>query len=86
MKQFTIRFTTENISNCEWIFDQIKTGKSSNGISINAIADGDLFQRVDILEQQIDILMDNSYDLQNEEAENFEKLEEKLQNTYKREI
>ena len=40
MKQFTIRFTTENISDCQWIFDQIKSGKISNGISIGAIGDG----------------------------------------------
>ena len=75
MLQFTIRFTTEKMADIEWIYEQIRTGKSTNGILISAISDGDMFKRESILQEQLDIVLDNSYDFIDEDHERFKELE-----------
>lgn len=85
--QFTIRFTTENTEACKWIFEQLKTGVSTNGITVTAISDGDLFKRLDIVEKQLDIMLEHSvYDLIDEDADEYDKLESLLETTWDRNI
>lgn len=86
MLQFTIRFTTEKIEDINWIFDQIKTGKSTNGILISGISNGDMFRREAILQEQLDIALDNSYDFIDEDHEQFKELESEYNKAFEREI
>jgi hypothetical protein len=87
MLQFTIRFETENKDASKYILDSLKTGSVVNGIKVTAITDGDLFERFNATVEQLDIYMEHTtYDLDNEDQNEFDLLQDKIDNSWNREL
>ena len=85
-QQFTIRITTERKEDMAWIWDAMKSGQIINGISVDAISNGDMFKRLDLTNEQLYMLDREIENLQDEDFESFNALEEMIEKTFKREI
>lgn len=87
-QQFTIRIEVENIDDAKWIWDNFKpASKYVNGVNVTAIANGDMFKKVDALEEQLDIYMENmAYEIVDSDADRFEELEQIIEKSEERYI
>lgn len=85
MKQiFTIRIEVENIEYAKWIWEGMQpNAKFINGFRTTAISNGDMFTKVNALEEQLEIALDNNpYEIESEEFEKLEKVIEKSEERY----
>jgi phosphoglucomutase len=88
-QQFTIRIEIEKIEDAEAIWRSLKTGKIINGIRVTAVTNGDLFKRLNLTEEQLDIYMESyclSVGLDSEDQEKFDELQNAIDKTGDREL